>query len=190
MLGNTPASVAASTLDAPRAIASQNRTRCSLRPAGGRPTPRVPAAAARSRARLLLGIATPQLERCDDRLNSPHHRRVISRPTMTIRPVHLIERGEVHLLDRRQHRPHKVIRRHPIQQRRRQQQRLLAVARDEVLRHAANFIKRAGRDFSRHPRGIAIVRRRGEGSCDADGTADCAAAQDCSGRRVGGTGVC
>ena len=72
---------------------------------------------------------------------------------MTIRPVHLIERGEVHLLDRRQHRPHKVIRRHPIQQRRRQQQRLLAVARDEVLRHAANFIKRAGRDFSRHPHG-------------------------------------
>jgi hypothetical protein len=60
MLGNTPASVAASLLDAPRAIAVQNRTRCSRRPAGGRPPERVPAAAARSRARFLLGIATPQ----------------------------------------------------------------------------------------------------------------------------------
>ena len=35
MLGNTPASTAAFSLDAPRAIASQNRTRCSRRPAGG-----------------------------------------------------------------------------------------------------------------------------------------------------------
>ena len=32
MLGNTPASTAAFSLDAPRAIASQNRTRCSRRP--------------------------------------------------------------------------------------------------------------------------------------------------------------
>src|SRR6188472_3798206 len=60
MLGKTPASVAASKLDAPRAIAVQNRTRCSRRPAGGRPMPRAPAAAARSKAGFLLGIATPQ----------------------------------------------------------------------------------------------------------------------------------
>jgi hypothetical protein len=31
MLGKTPASTAAFSLDAPRAIASQKRTRCSLR---------------------------------------------------------------------------------------------------------------------------------------------------------------
>src|ERR1017187_1003844 len=60
MLGRTPAPTAAFSLDAPRAIASQNLTRCSLRPAGGRPRPRLPAAVARSMARLLLGIATPQ----------------------------------------------------------------------------------------------------------------------------------
>ena len=60
MLGNTPASTAAFSLDAPRAIASQNRTRCSRRPAGGCPPQRVPAAAARLHARFLLGIATPQ----------------------------------------------------------------------------------------------------------------------------------
>jgi len=59
MLGNTPASTAAFSLDAPRAIASQNRTRCSRRPAGGCPPQRVPAAAARLHARFLLGIATP-----------------------------------------------------------------------------------------------------------------------------------
>ena len=60
MLGRTPASTAAFSLDAPRAIASQNRTRCSRRPAGGCPPQRVPAAAARLHARFLLGIATPQ----------------------------------------------------------------------------------------------------------------------------------
>ena len=49
----------ASTVDAPRAIASQNRTRCSRRPAGGRPLPRAPAAVARTNAAFLLGIATP-----------------------------------------------------------------------------------------------------------------------------------
>src|SRR6188472_832634 len=73
MLGKTPASTAAFSLDAPRAIASQKRTRCSLRPAGGRPTPRLPAAVARSKARFLLGIATRLLNvrRCDNQLNPP-----------------------------------------------------------------------------------------------------------------------
>src|ERR1035437_8713085 len=60
MLGRTPASTAAFSLDAPRAIASQNLTRCSLRPAGGRPRPRLPAAVARSKARFFLPMATPQ----------------------------------------------------------------------------------------------------------------------------------
>jgi hypothetical protein len=60
MLGNTHASIAAFSLDTPRAIACQNRTRCSLRPAGGCPGQRVPAAAARSRARFFLAMTTPQ----------------------------------------------------------------------------------------------------------------------------------
>src|SRR5436309_15914634 len=60
MLANTPASTAAFSLDAPRAIAAQNRTRCSLRPAGGCPPQRVPAAAARLHARLFLAMTTPQ----------------------------------------------------------------------------------------------------------------------------------
>ena len=147
MLGRTPASTAARSLDAPRAIASQNRTTCSRRPAGGRPLPRFPAAAARLRAGLLLGIATPQRRA----LRQP----VEFTPSSTghtpgdhDHPADTPHRTQTDPSPRpRQHRPHQVILRHPIQQRRRHQQRLLAVARDEVLRHAANSIKRLGRDF-------------------------------------------
>src|SRR2546423_15508951 len=96
MLGNTPASTAAFSLDAPRAIASQNRTRCSLRPAGGCPPQRVPAAAARSKARFLLGIATPQVERCDNQLNPPHHRRLVRRSTPTVLSTANVKRRQNH----------------------------------------------------------------------------------------------
>ena len=97
-----------------------------------------------------------------------HHLRVIRRPAVTVRPVHLIERGQVHLLNRRQNRPDQVVRRHPIQQRRRQQHHLLAVARDEVLRHALNYIKRAGWRFARQPPGKrrSCPGVRGEASRD------------------------
>ena len=44
-----------------------------------------------------------------------------------------------------------MILRYPLQQRRRQQERLLTIARNEVLRHAQNFIKRPGQHFSRQP---------------------------------------
>jgi hypothetical protein len=57
---DTPASTAASSLDSPRAIAAQNRWRCSLRPTGGRPGDRIAGRPARSdRRRLLAPIATP-----------------------------------------------------------------------------------------------------------------------------------
>ena len=64
-----------------------------------------------------------------------HHRRLVRRPTVTVRPIRPIERAQVHLLDRPQDRPHHVIVRHPIHQIRRQQHRLPPVASDEVLRH-------------------------------------------------------
>src|SRR5437763_12755639 len=58
--GDTPAATAASTLDNPRAIAAQNRTRCSRRPAGGRPGDRNGGRPARSDFRRLgTPIATP-----------------------------------------------------------------------------------------------------------------------------------
>jgi hypothetical protein len=68
-------------------------------------------------------------------MNPPHHLRVIRRATLTIRPIRPVERVQVHLLDRAQHRPDEVILRQPIRQRRRQQHHLAAVTRDEVLTH-------------------------------------------------------
>src|SRR6266571_1490463 len=56
---DTPASAAAASLDSPRAIAAQNRTRCSRRPTGGRPGDRIAGRPARADALLLPLIATP-----------------------------------------------------------------------------------------------------------------------------------
>src|SRR4051794_27061273 len=140
MLGSTPASTAASALDAPRAIAVQNQTRCSRRPAGGRPMPRVPAAAARSRAEFLLGIATPQVKRCDDQLNPPHHRRVIRRPAAPVDAISGIERVEVHLRDRVDDKPRQMPRRQPLADVGRHQERLLTVASDEALSHPGRLL--------------------------------------------------
>src|SRR5206468_2305567 len=56
---DTPASAAAASLDSPRAIAAQNRTRCSRRPTGGRPGDRIAGRPARAGALLLPLIATP-----------------------------------------------------------------------------------------------------------------------------------
>ena len=59
-MADTPASATASSLDSPRAIAAQNRWRCSFRPAGGRPGDRIAGRPARTDRRLLLApIATP-----------------------------------------------------------------------------------------------------------------------------------
>ena len=72
---------------------------------------------------------------CDDRLSRGHHRRVIRRPPVTIGPVGGIERVEIHLVDRVDHKPRQVIRRKPIPNIWRQQKPLLTHAFDEVLRH-------------------------------------------------------
>jgi putative transposase len=57
--GETPASTPAASLRAPRAIAAQNRWRCSRRPTGGRPGDRIAGRPARADARRFLPIATP-----------------------------------------------------------------------------------------------------------------------------------
>src|SRR3954451_10376454 len=56
---DTPASAAAASLEAPRAIAAQNRCRCSNRPTGGRPGARITGRPARSHACTFRPIATP-----------------------------------------------------------------------------------------------------------------------------------
>jgi hypothetical protein len=68
---DTPACTAASSLASPRAIASQNRCRCSRRPAVGRPATASPPDPP---DRTSASECSPQLlsrERCDDQLNPP-----------------------------------------------------------------------------------------------------------------------
>jgi hypothetical protein len=64
-----------------------------------------------------------------------HHCRIVRRPAMAVLAVGAIERRQVKLRDRLQHKPREVILRQPLTQARRQQQLLLTIARDEVLRH-------------------------------------------------------
>ena len=52
--------------------------------------------------------------RCDNRLSSGHHRRLIRRTAMTISPIRHIERQELQLIDRLHHKPRQTIRRQPI----------------------------------------------------------------------------
>jgi hypothetical protein len=64
-----------------------------------------------------------------------HHRRVMRRAAVTIRAIVGVERGQIHLLDDRDHKPREVIRRQPVINARRQQERLIAIAPQKVLRH-------------------------------------------------------
>src|SRR5215218_10085388 len=64
-----------------------------------------------------------------------HHRRIMRRATVPVRAVVGIERVQIELLDGRDHEPGEVISRQPIIHARRQQEDLLAIAPQEVLRH-------------------------------------------------------
>lgn len=65
--------------------------------------------------------------------------------------------------DRSQHRPHQMVVRQPLQQQRRQQERLVAIALDEVLRHPRIFQSRP--DITPFPDGhIEMELSRGDGS--------------------------
>jgi len=55
---------------------------------------------------------------------------------MTIGPIGRIERRQVHLGDRSDHKPRQMIDRQPLPHIRRQQEPLLTPILDEVLRHA------------------------------------------------------
>jgi hypothetical protein len=64
-----------------------------------------------------------------------HHRRIKRRATPTVLTVPSQERREIKLVDGIEHEPRQVIGRQPITQARRQQQLLLAITPQEVLRH-------------------------------------------------------
>src|ERR1700677_315495 len=82
--------------------------------------------------------------RCDDRLSSGHHRRVIRGTTPSVLAVARVKRCEVDVLDRIDHEPRQMVLRQPLAQRERHQQQLLTITLDEVLSHAHKLHKPAG----------------------------------------------
>jgi hypothetical protein len=64
-----------------------------------------------------------------------HHRRIVRRATPPVIAIRRVKRRQVHLRDGVEHEPHQVLLRQPLAQARRQQQLLLAITLDEVLRH-------------------------------------------------------
>jgi hypothetical protein len=64
-----------------------------------------------------------------------HHARIVRRTPDTITAIRAVERRQIHLLDRGEHKPRQVILRQPVLQARRHQQHLPAITTDEVLRH-------------------------------------------------------
>src|SRR5213076_857892 len=76
-----------------------------------------------------------KVERCDNQLNPPHHRRLVRRPAVTISPIRAIERRQIHLTHGIDHEPRQMIPRKPIPHVRRQKKPLLTPTLNEVLRH-------------------------------------------------------
>ncbi len=104
------------------------------------------------RGALALGVGVEQ--------ERDHHRRVVGRAPVAVESVGGIERGQIHLLDRSEYEPREVILGQPIAQARGHQKRLLAVTRQEVLRHAGIvFSPPDGPPFVQQPRREAAVRR-------------------------------
>src|SRR5215211_988094 len=88
------------------------------------------------------------------------------RATPSIVAVAGMKRRQIHLGDRVEHEPRQVPLRQPLTQARRQQQLLLAITRDEVLRHHRIVLNPPDATrFVRHPPREARVERRDKRSC-------------------------
>jgi hypothetical protein len=74
-----------------------------------------------------------------------HHRRIVCPTTMPVDPVGGVEGRQIELRDGVDHEPREVALREPVAQARRQQQLLIAITRDEVLRHAQIVLTRPDR---------------------------------------------
>ena len=81
-----------------------------------------------------------------------HHRRIVRRRPVTVGAIRGKERSQIELADRVDHKPREVILSQPLTQARRQQQLLLAITRQEVLRHPGIVLNRPdGPTFVRQP---------------------------------------
>ena len=95
-----------------------------------------------------------------------HHRRLVRRTTPPISAIRGVERSQIDLADGVDDTPRQVVLRQPLAQARRQQQLLLAITRQEVLRHPAIvFIRPDGSDplcdshRAKHKRGSELGGR-------------------------------
>jgi hypothetical protein len=112
----------------------------------------------RPRGPLPQGIAVEQ--------QRDHHRRIVCRATMTVGAVSAIELAQIDLADDIKHQPREMIVIKPLPQTRRQQQRLLAITPQEVLRHDQSLLTRpdttkpAEAGFAQQPqqRGFRVSR--------------------------------
>jgi hypothetical protein len=97
-----------------------------------------------------------------------HHRRIMRRPTMAILTVITVERIKIKLIDGLKHKPRQMALRQPLLQARRQQQLLITIAPEEVLRHALIVFNPPDgtRPFARHPPRVpTVLWRRHETRC-------------------------
>ena len=82
-----------------------------------------------------------------------HHRRLVRRPAVTIRPISAIERRQIHPTHDVDHEPRQMILRQPLPHVRRQQKPLVTTTLNKVLRHTRIVLKEPdGNPFVRHPR--------------------------------------
>jgi hypothetical protein len=98
----------------------------------------------------------PLADRVDVEQQRHHHRRIVRRPTMAVSAIGRIERGQIDRRDRVDHKPRKVILRQQSRQARRQQQLLLTITRQEVLRHAGIVFRRPAMSFRGGPSPLCI----------------------------------
>jgi hypothetical protein len=80
-----------------------------------------------------------------------HHRRIVRRPPVPIGPIAGVERRQIKLRHSIDHEPREVVFGQPLTQARRQQQLLVAITCDEVLRHPGMVLTVADRPGARLP---------------------------------------
>jgi hypothetical protein len=73
-------------------------------------------------------------------LNPPHDPGIERRPARSTKPIPPLEPLQVHLINRAQHRPNKVILRQPLLKRRRHQQQLIPITTNEFVRHPTSVL--------------------------------------------------
>jgi hypothetical protein len=84
-----------------------------------------------------------------------HHCRVMRRATMAVLAIGAIEGGQVKLVDDLRHTPRQVIVGQPLPQAGPQQQLLIAIARQEVLRHRTSVLTLPDRPPARNLPGLS-----------------------------------